>query len=53
MSDRHSNAHWLARSGVSGPVIRDNLGHTALQVTSRYLEFTSEEKREMMRHAEL
>ena len=50
---RHSNAHWLARAGVPGPVIRDNLGHSSLQVTSRYLEFTSEEKREMMRRAEL
>lgn len=50
---RHSNAHWLARSGVPGPVIRDNLGHSSLHVTSRYLEFTSEEKREMMRRAEL
>ena len=49
---RHSNAHWLARAGVPGPVIRDNLGHSSLQVTSRYLEFTSEEKREMMRRAE-
>ena len=46
---RHSNAHWLARAGVPGPVIRDNLGHSSLQVTSRYLEFTSEEKREMKR----
>lgn len=50
---RHSNAHHLARGGVPGPVIRDNLGHSSLQVTSRYLEFTSEEKREMMRRVEL
>lgn len=50
---RHSNAHWLARAGVPGPVIRDNLGHSSLQATSRYLEFTSEEKREMMQRAEL
>jgi len=50
---RHSNAHHLARAGVPGPVIRDNLGHSSLQVTSRYLEFTSEEKRELLRRAEL
>jgi integrase len=50
---RHSNAHWLARAGVPGPVIRDNLGHSSLQVTSRYLEFTDQEKREMMKGAEL
>lgn len=50
---RHSNAHHLARAGVPGPVIRDNLGHSSLQVTSRYLEFTDQEKREMMKRAEL
>jgi integrase/recombinase XerD len=50
---RHSNAHYLARSGVPGPIIRDNLGHSSLQVTSRYLEFTSAERREAMRRAEL
>jgi integrase len=46
---RHSNAHWLARAGVPGPVIRDNLGHSSLQVTRGYLEFTDQEKREMMK----
>lgn len=50
---RHSNAHHLARAGVPGPVIRDNLGHSSLQVTSRYLEFTDLEKREMLRRVTL
>lgn len=50
---RHSNAHYLARGGVPGPVIRDNLGHSSLSVTSRYLEFTDAEKRELLKRVEL
>jgi len=50
---RHGNAHYLARAGVPGPVIRDNLGHSSLSVTSRYLEFTDVEKRELLKRAEL
>jgi len=50
---RHSNAHYLARAGVPGPIIRDNLGHSSLSVTSRYLEFTDAEKRELLKRVEL
>lgn len=40
---RHTCASWLAASGVSMGVIRDWLGHSNLQVTSRYMHLATNE----------
>jgi integrase len=46
---RHTYGSWLAQSGASGPVIRDAMGHSTLQVTSRYLHTAPEHVRAAVR----
>lgn len=48
-----NQGQYGARPEAEGPVIRDNLGHSSLSVTSRYLEFTDSEKRELLKRVEL
>jgi integrase len=47
---RHTHAHDLAREGKPAHLIRDQLGHSSLSTTDRYLRrFGSQELIEAMR----
>lgn len=40
---RHSFGHYLSRS-LPGPMVREQMGHAGLSTTSRYAQFTDNEK---------